>query len=169
MTEDCPPPGPRPDPMPVPVRRVPSPPPTPRRVQRPRPRPTSGDRLRAMTHGDEIDQETTIAAIADIVAHDRALLDRLSDESSCTQTSHSPVVTPAGVSTGTTFESALTQFVHSLREYAADWTASPRLQQATNHRDNAGLVQAVTEIDADELRVRICRAIGYHSSTTTGR
>ena len=66
---------------------------------------------------------------------------------------------------GATFEDALTEFVHALREYAEDWSTSHQLQQATNHRDNARLVQAVNEIDADELRERICRAIGYRSST----
>lgn len=72
--------------------------------------------------------------------------------------------TPVAVE-GHSFEDALTRFVHDLREYADDWTASPQLQKATNHRDNARLVQAITDINDDELRQRVCRAIGYQSST----
>lgn len=58
--------------------------------------------------------------------------------------------TPVAVE-ATSFDEAITKFVEDLREYAADWSASPRLQQATNHRDNRALVEAVESMSDEEL------------------
>lgn len=58
--------------------------------------------------------------------------------------------TPVAVEAAS-FDEAATRFVEDLREYAADWTASPALQLSINHRDNRILVEAVEDMSEQEL------------------
>lgn len=58
--------------------------------------------------------------------------------------------TPVAVE-ATSFDEATVKFVEELRDYAAYWSASPKLQQSINHRDNRILVEAVESMSAEEL------------------
>jgi prevent-host-death family protein len=51
---------------------------------------------------------------------------------------------------GATFEEAIDELAIAIREYAQDWR--DRLQHATNHNENWGLVQLVGLSDDDQLR-----------------
>ena len=51
---------------------------------------------------------------------------------------------------GSTFDEAIDELSAALREYAQDWR--DRLQHATNHRENWGIVQLVGLSDDDQLR-----------------
>lgn len=51
---------------------------------------------------------------------------------------------------GATFDEAITEMIHALREYADDW--QERLVNAPNHRGNWGLVQLIELSDDVELR-----------------
>lgn len=51
---------------------------------------------------------------------------------------------------GATFDEAIGEMVDALREYAEDW--QERLLDASNHRDNWGLVQLISFSDDDQLR-----------------
>jgi predicted RNase H-like HicB family nuclease len=51
---------------------------------------------------------------------------------------------------GATFDEAISEMIEALREYAADW--QERLAEASNHRDNWGLVQLIALSDDDQLR-----------------
>jgi Antitoxin of toxin-antitoxin, RelE / RelB, TA system len=51
---------------------------------------------------------------------------------------------------GATFDTAISEMVQALREYAQDW--QDRLLDAPNHRDNWGLVQLICLSDDDQLR-----------------
>lgn len=51
---------------------------------------------------------------------------------------------------GGSFDEAITEMIDALREYADDWQR--RLLNASNHRDNWGLVQLISFSDDDQLR-----------------
>ncbi|MEU0242236.1 prevent-host-death protein [Nocardiopsis sp. NPDC006198] len=51
---------------------------------------------------------------------------------------------------GASFDEAVTEMVHALREYAEDW--QDHLLDAPNHRENWGLVQLISLSDDEELR-----------------
>lgn len=58
--------------------------------------------------------------------------------------------TPVAVE-ATSLDEAVVKFVEELRDYSAYWSASPQVQQATNHRDNRVLVEAVESMSDEEL------------------
>jgi len=51
---------------------------------------------------------------------------------------------------GETFDEAITELIQALREYAEDW--QDRLLNASNHRENWGLVQLISLSDDEQLR-----------------
>jgi predicted RNase H-like HicB family nuclease len=51
---------------------------------------------------------------------------------------------------GETFDEAITEMIEALREYAEDW--QDRLLNASNHRENWGLVQLISLSDDEQLR-----------------
>jgi predicted RNase H-like HicB family nuclease len=51
---------------------------------------------------------------------------------------------------GATFDEAIVEMIDALREYAEDW--QDRLLDASNHRDNWGLVQLIGLSDDEQLR-----------------
>lgn len=51
---------------------------------------------------------------------------------------------------GATFDEAIMEMVDALREYAEDW--QDHLLNASNHRDNWGLVQLISLSDDEQLR-----------------
>lgn len=51
---------------------------------------------------------------------------------------------------GAKFDEAISEMIGALREYAADW--QERLAEASNHRENWGLVQLIALSDDDQLR-----------------
>jgi predicted RNase H-like HicB family nuclease len=51
---------------------------------------------------------------------------------------------------GETFDEAVTDMIEALREYAEDW--QDRLLNASNHRENWGLVQLIGLSDDEQLR-----------------
>jgi predicted RNase H-like HicB family nuclease len=51
---------------------------------------------------------------------------------------------------GETFDAAITDMIHALREYVYDW--QDHLLNAPNHRDNWGLVQLIALSDDAQLR-----------------
>ena len=51
---------------------------------------------------------------------------------------------------GATYEEAVTELVHALREYAEDW--QQHLRHASNHQGNRVLVQVVSVSTDEQLR-----------------